>query len=825
MAQNGKKSRDLEFRVQGGMARLSCPAEGILKLEYAPRGRWEKALSGIPAPEFRPSAGAGRLRRGRALVELATAGLRLALKLPSLSFQLTDDLGTALLASGPGFGFSPRRGRGDGKDWTEAMGLADRGEDAPLPPPSGVEWRLKAAQPQSWFGLGEKVGPLDKAGQSWEFWNTDAFKHGPVTDPLYKTVPFALASRPLRRGGRSAWGLLLDNPSRSRIDLGRDRPGALAYHCEYGNLAAYFFAGPGPAEVLERYTRLTGRPFLPPLWSLGVHQSRWGYRSGREALALAARFEKLGLPLDCLHLDIDYMRGYRVFTWDGKRFPSPEKTLKKLKAGGVRVTTIIDPGVKADPDYPVFQGGARGGHFVRKARGGDFRADVWPGECSFPDFFQAKTRAWWGDQHRGHLKAGVDGIWNDMNEPALMHGKSMDAALHSTEAGSKAHAEVHNLYGSLMTRATAEGLARLDPGRRRFLLTRAAYAGVQRFSSVWLGDNSSGFEYLRMSLAMLAGMGLSGVPFCGVDVGGFDRDCGAELLARWTQAGCLYPFFRNHSSWHSRRQEPWSFGEPTLSICRRYLRLRHRLLPYLYTLFEQAHRTGAPVLRPMLWEFPQDEDGLLLSDQFMLGPWLLAAPVTQAGERARSLWLPEGDWTDYWTGRRLRGGRHVLTPAPLDTLPLFARQGAVLPGFPPALHADKRDRSTLLLDLYPGGDKPGRFELYEDDGESRGFEKGRFRRTALMLECERGGREIRLALKAAGGGGFQGARTFSLRFHGLVGRPDRVLVDGRPRSLDRDPLGEAVRGLQPGHWQARLEVPAGTREVLVLGAPGLVEAE
>jgi alpha-glucosidase len=440
----------------------------------------------------------------------------------------------------------------------------------------------------------------------------------------------------------------------------------------------------------------------------------------------------------------------------------------------------------------------------------------------FPDFFKKKAGEWWGSRHKFLLDAGVDGIWNDMNEPSIFDATAQNM-LHDTVQGLKKHEEVHNAYGEAMTEATAKGLRKLKPNKRHFLLTRAAYAGIQKYSSVWLGDNRSGFEYLAMSLTQCLGLGLSGVPFCGADVGGFAYPSTAELTTRWTQAGALTPFFRNHNC-DGKSQEPWAFGEPYVSICRKVLKLRFRLLPYLYTVFEESHRTGAPVMRAMLYEFPQDHETVNLGDQFMLGSQILVAPVVKAGARAREVWLPEGVWTDFWTSERLKGGRYILANAPLDTLPIFLKAGAILPLWNDAPNTQARDRENLSLDLYPFVGKSV-FNLYEDDGESYDFEKGKSARLNFQLEHNPSACEIRLLMDKPVGSYKVGYTKVDLRFHGLLGRPRAVLADGKSLSLVPVEGVTSVRGLMPGHFQARLQVPFGTREVLLQGVPGIAPAK
>jgi alpha-glucosidase len=474
--------------------------------------------------------------------------------------------------------------------------------------------------------------------------------------------------------------------------------------------------------VLERYTELTGRIGMPPLWALGNQQSRWGYMSADDLRDVARGFRERGIPCDVLYLDIDYMDGYRVFTFDDERFPDPAALMAELAADGFRVVTIVDPGVKVDEGYRVYVEGRERGYYCRTFADEEYHNVVWPGLCAFPDFTDPAVREWWGDNHAALLDLGVAGIWCDMNEPGLFvpaQSTMPDDVVHPGGGKPRLHAQVHNLYGSQMAQATRDGLARLRPERRPFVISRAGFTGLQRHALQWTGDNSSWWEHLWMSVPQLQNLGLSGMAFCGVDVGGFFGDSNGELLARWTETGIFQPFLRNHSQMGTVRQEPWAFGEPWESVCRDMLRLRMRLLPYLYGLFEEAHRTGAPILRPLLFEHPDDPVTYTADDEFLFGDALLVAPITRPGVEHRHVYLPAGTWVQWWTGEVLSGPAHVLAHAPLGRPALYAKANAAIPLWPERGHTGERiDRLTLRVFVAPG--EPVTRELYEDAGEGYG---------------------------------------------------------------------------------------------------------
>jgi alpha-glucosidase len=398
---------------------------------------------------------------------------------------------------------------------------------------------------ERYFGCGERTGGLEKTGSHQVFWNVDPpSPHTPSLNNLYTSVPFVLA---LDRG--QAWGIFVDNPGRVEFDLAHEDPHRAWFATASGDLIYYVFAGPTPRDVVARYTELTGRIPLPPLWALGYHQSRWGYQSAEELRDLAREFRRRDLPCDALYLDIDYMDGYRVFTWDRERFPDLPGLVADLGAQGFRVVTIVDPGVKVDEHYAVYVEGRDADYYCKTSSGSEYRNVVWPGVCAFPDFTAPEVRAWWGALHGPLVDAGVAGIWCDMNEPTVFIPAAATMppdVVHLGDGNARLHAQVHNLYGSLMARATREGLERLRPAHRPFVISRSGYAGLQRHALHWTGDNSSWWEHLAMSMPQLQNLGLAGLAWVGVDVGGFAGDATGELLARWTELGVFQPFCRNH---------------------------------------------------------------------------------------------------------------------------------------------------------------------------------------------------------------------------------------------------------------------------------------
>jgi alpha-glucosidase len=513
---------------------------------------------------------------------------------------------------------------------------------------------------------------------------------------LYVSIPFAVSLRE----GRAA-GLFWDNPAKQVWDIGVTAPEEWRMNAAGGEIDLYLFPGPEASRVVERFTELTGRMPLLPRWALGYHQSRYSYASRAELERIAREFRRRKIPCDALYLDIDHMDGFRVFTF-GRSIPRPRSMLARLHRQGFKVVAIVDPGVKNDPRFGLLRRGRKLDAFV-KAPGGrrDFIAKLWPGKCRFPDFFDPTARRWWGREQARFQRLGLDGFWNDMNEPATFDGPGKTLALKCvhTERETLAprprgkarrvgdvhhvHAAVHNAYGMLMARASRDGALAGRPAVRPFIVSRAGYAGIQRFAVVWTGDNSSTWEHLAGSVPMLLNLGLSGVPFCGADVGGFLDNATGELLVRWTQLAAFTPFFRNHCNKDARPQEPWVFGPEVERICRKFIQHRYRLVPYLSQLVTEAHERGTPIIRPLFYHYQDDPVAAGVGDQFLLGRDLLVAPVLQQGAVARCVYLPRGTWLSFWNRRqRHGGGRHVVAEAPLDAIPVFVRAGASIPTGP-----------------------------------------------------------------------------------------------------------------------------------------------
>jgi alpha-glucosidase len=677
---------------------------------------------------------------------------------------------------------------------------------------AGFVLRKALAAESRWFGLGDKAGPFDRRGQTFQLWNSDAYGFQEASDPLYKAIPFVIEAD---GEGRCA-GLFFDDTFRSWFDFGRTDPDVMSFGAAGGPIDYYVMAGPDPKAVVQAWAWLTGPAPLPPLWSLGFQQSRYSYMSQAEALAVGERLRRERIPADAIYLDIDYQDRRRPFTVDQTAFPDLPELVAGLKALDLKLVLITDLHIAEAPGqaYAPYETGKTQDQFVKRPDGSDYVGEVWPGPCVFPDFTRRPTRAWWGGLYRDFAAMGVAGFWNDMNEPAIFKTPSRtmpaDVVHRIEEPGfetrTAAHAEIHNVYGMQNSRATFEGLLTLEPERRPFVLTRASYAGGHRYAATWTGDNGSTWNHLRLMTPMLLNLGLSGFAFAGADVGGFTGSPSPDLLTRWIQVAAFTPLFRDHTDRETPPQEPWVHGEAHTGIRRRYIEERYRLMPYLYALADEAARTGLPLMRPVFLEFPAalafaaDPGG-----QFLLGPSLLVAPPP-FGEQpcAFDVRLPGAGWFDYWTGRRVRaeadasdpdGAWRVVreTPAPLERLPVYVRPGTILPRQPLVQSTAQTPDGPLELHIYPGAAGTG--ALYWDDGWSLRNLAGDYLRQAVSFTSGADG--LTLAFARREGGHAPWWTAIEVVVHGWERPTARAALDGQSVAATVDAAAETLRVLLP----------------------------
>ncbi|GAA4791095.1 glycoside hydrolase family 31 protein [Olivibacter ginsenosidimutans] len=628
-----------------------------------------------------------------------------------------------------------------------------------------------AEDQEAFYGLGDKPTHLNLRGKRLTNWNSDTYSFAFDQDPLYRSIPFYIG---LSSG--EAYGIFFDNTFKTYFDFGAEVHDRTSFWSEGGELQYYYIHGPHMMDVVKRYHSITGTHYLPPLWALGYHQCRWSYYPESKVYELAKGFRSRQIPCDAIYLDIDYMDGYRCFTWNKHYFPDPKKMIKTLADDGFKTVVIIDPGIKVDDNYWVFKEGKENKYFCR--RGDDYfmEGHVWPGRCQFPDFTNPEARKWWSGLFKGLVDAGVAGVWNDMNEPAVFgRGTFPNDVRHNYDGYRGSHRKAHNVYGMQMVRATYDGLKKLNHGKRPFTITRAAYAGTQRYSSVWTGDNVATWEHLRLGVLQLQRLSVSGMSFCGTDIGGFSGEPDGELFTRWIQFGVFSPFMRAHSAGDTREREPWSFGPEFEAINKKFIELRYKLLPYIYSVFWEQARYGFPILRPVTMLEQELESNIPREEEFSFGDKILVSPVVNPGQTSKRVYLPKGYWYDYWDQCFHLGGEEVEVATPLDRMPIFIKAGAVIPEFPVMQSVDLRLVNTLKLSVYYADSQVNSF-IYEDHGDTFAYEQEIYLEKKMVLIGDKNS----LTLNQSIDGLFtERYETYQLYFIGLPFNINRIRIDNK----------------------------------------------
>lgn len=583
----------------------------------------------------------------------------------------------------------------------------------------------KKLQPYERFlGLGEKTGNQDKRGRAYTNWNTDSFAYGAESDPLYQTLPFYIGVH-----SGVTYGIFMDSTYRSWYNFGASNNRFASFAAQAGRMNYYFIHDTDIKGIIAAYTQLTGRAELPPRWSLGLQQCRYSYYPDVEVQRIADTFRQKQIPADALYLDIHYMQDYKVFTWHNERFSSPKALTQKLAEQGFEVVVITDPGIKIEDGYTPYEEGKAQQLFLQYPDGENYAACVWPGWCHFPDFTNPAARAWWANSMQTLTQQGVTGFWTDMNEPASWGQATPDLVEFDYEGARTSHKQGHNTYGLQMTRATYEGARQHLPEKRPFVLTRAGYAGVQRYGAVWTGDNIASDEHLLVGVRLLMSMGLTGVSFTGTDIGGFVGEASKHLFARWISVAAFTAYFRIHTMIDNRPTDAWSFGERTEAIARNYINLRYQLLPYLYAMFWENSQTGLPIVRSLAIEHSHDEKVYLADyqNQFMCGESLLVCP-TESYQKFCKVYLPAnaGGWYDFYNGKHWAGEQEIIVACPVERLPVFVKAGGILLAQNVTQHTKQKPQPILHLHLYRGAADGQSLVWYEDDGASYAYTQNEF---------------------------------------------------------------------------------------------------
>jgi alpha-glucosidase len=588
----------------------------------------------------------------------------------------------------------------------------------------------KLYKDEKFIGLGEKTGNLDRRGSSYVNWNSDVPDHNPKSDPLYETFPFFVSLH----GGLS-YGLFFDNTHKSYFDFGASTDDTMSWFgADAGDMNYYFFGAQSVAQIIEDYTWLTGRMEMPPLWSLGYQQCRWSYETAAEVLDIAENFRKDRIPADVIYCDIDYMDQYKIFMWNKKTFPDPKGMIAKLKAMNFHLVTIVDPGIKIEPGYKQYDEGVAKNYFATYPTGEKYIGSVWPGRCHFPDFFRDDVRKWWGASFTALTEPGVEGFWNDMNEPAAW-GQNIPWMV---KFGNYYMPEIRNAYGMQMARATFEGTKKILGNKRPFVLTRAAYSGTQRYSAVWTGDNSAYDAHMLLGQRMVNSLGITGMSLVGVDIGGFTGDPTPELMVRWNSLGVYTPMFRNHAAKGTKMREPWRWGKENEAIIKKDIEQRYRLLPYIYSSYYQSHQTGIPVSRTLAINYTQDSTiyDEKYQNQFLFGDAILVAPV-ESTKFTEDVYLPKGEWYRLSTGDKFKGGKVIAADAPLTDLPVFIKAGAIIPMQNVIQSTNEKGDGILEVNIWYSKEA-NNFVYYEDDGSSYDYQKGVYYKREITFDPVKG---------------------------------------------------------------------------------------
>jgi alpha-glucosidase len=759
---------------------LYVVTDKILRFRYAAEGRIEADFSyAVPADQPRRELEFLEFKEKPDHYRITTERLICTISKDNAAVRILDRSGTLLSADEKGFHWE--------YDYETGNDIVKMSKQVQ----SGVHY----------YGLGDKPDNMNLRGKRFQNWGTDTYGYVKGSDPLYKNIPFYLELHQ-----KIAHGIFFDNSFKSFFDFAAERADVTSFWAMGGEMNYYFIYGPTLMEVTQEYTRLTCPPELPPLWALGYHQCKWSYFPESNVKAIAQGFRDRKIPCDALYLDIDYMDGFRCFTWSPTHFPEPKRMVKELAEDGFKTIVIIDPGIKIDPNYSVYTEALENDYFCRRGDGPLMKGSVWPGLCNFPDFTRPTVREWWAGLFKGLIEeTGVKGVWNDMNEPAVFEkGTFPDDVRFDYDGNPGTHRKAHNVYGMQMARATAAGVKQFSYPNRPFTITRSTYAGGQRYSSGWTGDNIASWEHLWLANIQCQRLSISGFSFVGSDVGGFIDTPDGELYVRWVALAAFHPFFRTHSSGDHGDQEPWSFGQEFCDLAKSFIELRYRLLPYMYTTFWQYVQEGTPMLRPLAFLDQNDTDTYLRMAEFALGDHLLVCPITQAGADGRWMYLPRGNWFYYWTDEPKGGGAEVWASAGLDRIPLFVRAGAVIPFYPVMQYVGEKVVEQLTLHVYyTEGEELS--VLYDDGGEGYGYAKGQSTTRHFRVR----GNDNSFSLKQEITGPYVPTyETYRVVLHGFPFAPTTLTVDGQP--------AEAAQGVtEAGLTLPHVIVSAGFGELVI----------
>lgn len=737
--------------------KISVLSDHIIRIRYSTDGHFEHDFSYAISNKFVPITENVEQKIHLDHIEIVTNAVILHINKLDSKLTFTDIAGKIICRDERGFHWEEHRQYGG----------------------NVVKMSKVVKEGEHFYGMGDKTMHLNLRGRRVTNWAMDTYGFKKEEDPIYKAIPFYTAIH-----SEIGYGIFFDNTFKAHFDFGSERRSVTSFWAEGGEMNYYFIFGPELIDVTRRYTQLTGTPELPPLWSLGYQQSKWSYYPHTKVKEVTNKLRSNLIPCDAIYLDIDYMDGFRCFTWDKEKFPEPKAMISELKKNGFKTVVIIDPGIKIDENYAVYNEAIENNYFCRRADGPFMKGKVWPGDCYFPDFTNPKVRKWWSGLFQELIEEiGVRGVWNDMNEPALfeINGKTFpDDVRHDFDGNPCSHRKAHNVYGMQMARATFKGVKKYNSGQRPLVITRSAYSGAQRYASAWTGDNIASWEHLWIATMQCQRMSTSGFSFVGSDIGGFIDHPTPELFVRWMQLAVFHPFFRTHSSGDHGEQEPWSFGEDALKIVRTYIELRYTLLPYIYTAFHQYVNEFTPMLKPISMFDQSDQDTLYRVDEFLMGDHILVCPVLEPNAKSRYVYLPKGKWYNYWTNKVFEGGKEILAEAPLEQIPLYIREGSVIPFYPVMQYVGEKPVDQLTIKVYYGGESLNSY-LYEDSGDGYDYEKGIYNRKKFKTQSTP--TSFKMSLKT--NGHYEPSySTYKVVLFGLPFLPSRILVNDKEMDIN-----------------------------------------
>lgn len=683
----------------GVMLSVEAITNHVLRFRYSAKGYFSPDFSYAMDEDHRSGFAYFKVEEAKDHYELSTPKVRCLVSKKNLNVSLYDENGNLLNEDEKGFHWEEDSQRGD----------------------NIVKMSKRSLNGEHYFGLGDKASNLNMRDHRFQNWGTDEYGFAKDRDPLYRNIPFYYG---LHKEG--CYGIFFDNTYRTFFDFAKERKNVTSFWAEGGEINYYFIAGSSLMNVAQRYSRLTGKPEMPPKWSLGYHQCKWSYSSEKEVMEIATKLRDLNIPTDAIYLDIDYMEGFRCFTWNKENFPDPKGMVRKLKEMGFKTVAIIDPGIKIDMDYWVCKEGFEKDYFCKHADGPLYKGKVWPGDCYFPDFTNPEVREWWSGLFKGLIEdVGLAGVWNDMNEPAIMDVPTKTFPLdirHDFDGNPCSHRKAHNVFGMQMSRATHEGVKKFAFPNRPFIITRSTYSGGQRYSSVWTGDNIATWEHLWVANVQCQRLSISGFSFVGTDIGGFTEHPTMELFVRWMQLAVFHPLMRTHSSGDHGEQEPWSFGEEATDLVREAIELRYRLLPYHYTNFYQYVKDGKPMIRPLSFYDPSDAQTWYRQDEFLFGDHILVCPVLSPDRQGRRMYLPKGQWYQFFTDEVFTGGKEIYMDTPMNQIPVLVKAGAIIPMGPVSQYVEAESRDQELH-VYRGEEAVDS-TLYDDAGDGYSHKQG-----------------------------------------------------------------------------------------------------